>query len=57
MISKKNAEKTDTQAVLVRMPIEMIERIDALRRAEDDLPTRPEMIRRLVEQQMDSKDT
>ena len=57
MISKKNAEKTDTQAVLVRMPVEMIERIDALRRAEDDLPTRPEMIRRLVEQQMDSKDT
>ena len=56
MISKKNAEKTDTQAVLVRMPVEMIEKIDALRRAEDDLPTRPEMIRRLVELQMDRKD-
>ena len=55
MISKKNAEKTDTQAVLVRMPVKMIERIDALRRAEDDLPTRPEMIRRLVEQRMDEK--
>ncbi|MEX1234988.1 MAG: ribbon-helix-helix protein, CopG family [Roseovarius sp.] len=55
MISKKNAEKTDTQAVLVRMPIEMIERIDALRRAEEDLPTRPEMIRRLVERQMDGE--
>ncbi|MFX0543781.1 ribbon-helix-helix protein, CopG family [Roseovarius sp. S1116L3] len=55
MISKKNDEKTDTQAVLVRMPVKMIERIDALRRAEDDLPTRPEMIRRLVEQRMDEK--
>jgi len=56
MISKKNAEKTDTQAVLVRMPVEMIEKIDALRRTEEDLPTRPEMIRRLVELQMDLKD-
>ncbi|MFD0859238.1 ribbon-helix-helix protein, CopG family [Roseovarius aquimarinus] len=56
MISKKNAEKTDTQAVLVRMSVEMIEKIDALRRTEDDLPTRPEMIRRLVEQQMGRKD-
>lgn len=56
MISKKSAEKTDTQAVLVRMPVEMIEKIDALRRSEDDLPTRPEMIRRLVEQRMDQKD-
>lgn len=56
MISKKNAEKTDTQAVLVRMPVEMIEKIDALRRTEDDLPTRPEMIRRLVEQQIDRRD-
>ena len=56
MISKKSAEKSDTQAVLVRMPVEMIEKIDALRRTEDDLPTRPEMIRRLVELQMDRKD-
>ncbi len=56
MISKKNAEKTDTLAVLVRMPLDMIEKIDALRRLEEDLPTRPEMIRRLVEQRMDQKD-
>ena len=56
MISKKNAEKTDTLAVLVRMPLDMIEKIDALRRTEEDLPTRPEMIRRLVEQRMDQKD-
>lgn len=56
MISKKDAPKADTQAVLVRMPLEMIEKIDALRRAEDDLPTRPEMIRRLVELQMDQND-
>lgn len=56
MISKKNAEKTDTLAVLVRMPLDMIEKIDALRRTEEDLPSRPEMIRRLVELQMDEKD-
>lgn len=39
----------DTEPVTVRLPREMLEAIDARRRAEEDLPSRPEMIRRLVE--------
>jgi metal-responsive CopG/Arc/MetJ family transcriptional regulator len=53
MISKTGRPKSDTQAVLVRMSSKMIEKIDDLRRREEDLPTRPEMIRRLVEKQIE----
>lgn len=52
MISKDARQKAENQGVLVRMSAEMIARIDDLRRREDDLPTRPEMIRRLVEAQL-----
>ncbi|WP_281968920.1 ribbon-helix-helix protein, CopG family [Roseovarius nanhaiticus] len=37
---------------MVRMPVEMIAEIDKLRRAAEDLPSRPEMIRRLVAEQL-----
>lgn len=36
--------------VLVRMPAEMADRLDAFRRQAADLPSRPEVIRRLIEQ-------
>ncbi|QIK42130.1 ribbon-helix-helix protein, CopG family [Pontivivens nitratireducens] len=35
---------------MVRMPTSLIERVDHARRAETDLPSRPEMIRRIVEE-------
>ncbi|MDF3362465.1 ribbon-helix-helix protein, CopG family [Sulfitobacter sp. Ks41] len=35
---------------MVRMPTELIEAIDEARRVEVDLPSRPELIRRIVEQ-------
>ncbi|TMV03158.1 hypothetical protein FGI60_12150 [Brucella haematophila] len=38
----------DTEAVNVRLPREVIEAVDAYRKNEPDLPTRPEGIRRLV---------
>ncbi|WP_154665079.1 ribbon-helix-helix protein, CopG family [Leisingera daeponensis] len=40
----------DTEAVNLRLPREMIEVVDAQRRDEEDLPTRPAMIRRMLKQ-------
>jgi Arc/MetJ-type ribon-helix-helix transcriptional regulator len=45
---KKGRPKLDTEAINLRLPREMIEAIDARRRQEADLPTRPEMIRRAL---------
>lgn len=38
----------DTQAVNVRLHVEVIAQIDAFRKEQPDLPTRPEAIRRLL---------
>ncbi|MBU2935134.1 ribbon-helix-helix domain-containing protein [Pacificibacter marinus] len=48
--------KLDTEALTVRLPREMIEAIDNRRREEDDLPTRPEMIRRVLAQWLEATD-
>lgn len=40
--------KKDTEALTLRLPRNMIDAIDDRRRAEADLPTRPEMIRRAL---------
>lgn len=40
--------KKDTEALTVRVSREMIAALDNRRREEPDLPTRPEMIRRLL---------
>lgn len=40
--------KTDTEPLTLRLPRAMIEVIDDLRRQEPDIPTRPEMIRRIL---------
>lgn len=46
---KKGRPPVDSEAVNVRLPRDMLDAVDAFRRAEADLPTRPEAIRRLVE--------
>lgn len=46
--AKMGRPKVDTEAVNLRLPRDMIEAIDDLRRLEADLPTRPEMIRRAL---------
>jgi metal-responsive CopG/Arc/MetJ family transcriptional regulator len=46
---KKGRPPVDSEAVNVRLPRDMLDAVDAFRRNEDDLPTRPEAIRRLVE--------
>jgi len=38
----------DSQPVMVRMPQELLDAIDEFRRAQDDLPSRPEVVRRVV---------
>jgi hypothetical protein len=40
--------KTDTKPVMVRMDPEMISDIDAYRRTLEDIPTRPEALRRIL---------
>jgi metal-responsive CopG/Arc/MetJ family transcriptional regulator len=50
-----DSQKKDGRAepVLVRLPDELLKQLDALRRAEDDPPTRPAMIRRILTEWMD----
>lgn len=40
----------DTEPVMIRMQRDMIKDIDGYRRTLDDLPTRPEVIRRILAQ-------
>lgn len=40
--------KKDTEALTLRLSRAMIDALDNRRRVESDLPTRPEMIRRLL---------
>jgi metal-responsive CopG/Arc/MetJ family transcriptional regulator len=41
--------KTDTSPITVRLPEAKIQAIDDARRKENDLPTRAEMIRRMID--------
>jgi hypothetical protein len=47
--SKRGRPPVDTEAVNVRLAVTALEMIDNWRRKQDDLPGRPEAIRRLVE--------
>jgi metal-responsive CopG/Arc/MetJ family transcriptional regulator len=42
--------KKDTTDILLRLPAEMLKAIDDIRRQEEDIPTRPEMVRRIIAQ-------
>lgn len=48
MKKSRGQPKKDTSPVMVRVDAEMLQAIDDVRRVEDDVPTRPEMIRRMV---------
>ena len=41
--------KKDTEALTLRLSREMILQLDEIRRSEEDIPTRPEMIRRILQ--------
>jgi hypothetical protein len=47
MMKKLGRPIKETEAVNVRLEIAMIEKLDNARRSESDLPTRPEMLRRI----------
>jgi hypothetical protein len=47
--SKRGRPPVDTEAVNVRLAVTSLQIIDDWRRKQDDLPGRPEAIRRLVE--------
>jgi Arc/MetJ-type ribon-helix-helix transcriptional regulator len=47
---KMGRPRTDTEAITLRLSREMIQAVDDRRKLEDDLPTRPEMIRRALAQ-------
>ncbi|MCH8476299.1 MAG: ribbon-helix-helix domain-containing protein [Opitutales bacterium] len=47
--------KKDTEALTVRLPREIIAQIDDVRRLEGDIPTRPEMIRRILQDWLEIK--
>ncbi|PRZ42907.1 ribbon-helix-helix protein, CopG family [Tritonibacter scottomollicae] len=50
MEKKRGRPSKDSEAVNLRLPRELLEVLDDRRRAEPDLPTRPEMIRRALVQ-------
>ena len=55
-MSKSERQKADTKPVLVRFPSNTLKQIDEARRLVDDLPTRPEMIRRMVDDWLQRND-
>lgn len=54
--SRMGRPPVDTEAINLRLPRAMIDAIDDMRREQPDLPTRPEMIRRLLEQVLKERD-
>lgn len=49
LVSDKKKVDGRAEAVLVRIPEDLMQGLDALRRAETHPPTRPEMIRRILQ--------
>ena len=55
MLEKKKRKKGTSEGVLVRLPDNMIAQLDDVRRGEEDIPTRPEMIRRILQDWLETK--
>jgi len=55
-VKKIGRPKVDSEAVMVRMQREMLDQLDDVRRAEKDIPTRPEMLRRIFQEWLENKD-
>lgn len=54
-MAKIGRPPVDSDAVTVRLTRDMLEAVDAFRKSEDDLPTRPEGIRRLLAETLKEK--
>lgn len=51
---KMGRPEMDTEPVTIRMSRDMIKAIDDYRRTQEDLPTRPEVIRRVIADWLES---
>ncbi len=49
MAGRGRPQSADTKPVMVRMTDDLVDKIDEARKLQSDLPTRPEMIRRMLE--------
>ncbi|MBL3609161.1 hypothetical protein [Rhodovulum sulfidophilum] len=47
-MAKMGRPKLDTEPVTIRMDRQMLKAIDDYRRVQDDLPSRPEVVRRVM---------
>ena len=54
-MKKIGRPRSDTEAITLRLPREMIEQLDDLRRDQKDIPTRPEMIRRILQEKLETE--
>jgi hypothetical protein len=52
---KRGRPRVDSTFVGVRLPPEQLKTLDNWRREQEDIPTRPEAIRRLIEQALKHK--
>jgi metal-responsive CopG/Arc/MetJ family transcriptional regulator len=55
-MAKKGRPPVDSIGVMVRIRDDLIEKIDDHRRNEADLPSRPEMIRRIISDWIENKE-
>ena len=55
-MKKIGRPRSDTEAITLRLPRELIEQLDDLRRDQKDIPTRPEMIRRLLAEKFEAEE-
>lgn len=56
-VNRRGRPKKASEPVNVRLPDGILAQIDELRRVEPDVPTRPEMIRRLIEKALETSGT
>jgi metal-responsive CopG/Arc/MetJ family transcriptional regulator len=56
MAGRGRPRSADTKPVMVRMTDDLVDKIDDARKLQSDLPTRPEMIRRMLEEWLTLKD-
>lgn len=55
-MTKMGRPRTDTEPVTIRMDREMLIAIDDYRRLQEDLPSRPEVVRRVMAEWMARQD-
>tara|TARA_R100000935_G_C2686159_1_gene104652 strand:+ start:320 stop:496 length:177 start_codon:yes stop_codon:yes gene_type:complete len=53
---KKGRPPVDSSGIMLRLHSDIIKKIDDFRKEEDDLPTRPEMIRRIIKDWIEKKE-